>query len=252
MELELLFTALLVFARLGGLLLALPVVSAQGVPRHVQVFGALILTLLVLPNVVLSPVAGTLGLMALALSAEIFVGVLMGSVVNAIFGAFALGCDVMSQQMGFAMANLFNPLQKTQQGAIATLGSWLAGLVFLGSGLHMMCIGVAVDTFQSVPPGGVSSLVEGSHVLMEAVADSITLGTKLAGPVLILVWLVNVFVAVLTKMAPRMNVYFSVGMILVNVVGLGLFGVSLPFLLDVHQGKLLDVIARMGFVVVGG
>jgi len=251
MELGVLFTALLVFARLGGLFLSMPVVSATGVPRHVAVFGPMILTVLILPLVEVTDALPTLGLTALALAGELLVGILMGSIVNAIFGAFALGCDVMSQQMGFAMATLFNPLQKTQQGAIATLSSLIAALMFLGTGIHMICIGVAVDSFSVVQPGQISDLFAGSTILMEAVATSIKLGVKLAGPVLILVWLVNIFVAILTKMAPRMNVYFSVGMILVNVAGLALLGISLPFLLTIHEDALLDATAKMGLVVGG-
>ena len=251
MDLGVLFTALLVFARLGGLFLSMPVMSATGVPKHLAVLGPMILTVLILPLVEITGALPTIGLMALALAGELFVGILMGSIINAIFGAFALGCDIMSQQMGFAMAMLFNPLQQTQQGAIATLSSLLAALMFLGTGLHMICIGVAVDSFQVVQPGHITDLFVGSTILMEAVADSIRLGVKLAGPVLILVWLVNMFVAILTKMAPRMNVYFSVGMILVNVAGLALLGISLPFLLTLHQDALLDATAKMGLVVGG-
>jgi flagellar biosynthesis protein FliR len=65
-------------------------------------------------------------------------------------------------------------------------------------------------------------------------AHTIVLGMQLAGPVLALVWLVQVFVMVLTKIAPRMNIYFSVGMILVNGAGLMLLGLSLPYLLKTH------------------
>ena len=36
-------TALLVFSRVGGMLLSMPVVSSTGVPKHVQVLGAVAL-----------------------------------------------------------------------------------------------------------------------------------------------------------------------------------------------------------------
>jgi flagellar biosynthetic protein FliR len=102
-----------------------------------------------------------------------------------------------------------------------------------------------------VPPGNVSDLLAGSHILMDAVAESISLALKLAGPVLVLVWLVNVFVAVLVKLAPKMNIYFSVGMILVNVAGLVLFGAGLPFFLSVHEEAILDATSKMALVIGG-
>ena len=68
---------------------------------------------------------------------------------------------------------------------------------------------------------------------------------------MILVWLVNVFVAVLVKLAPRMNIYFSVGMILVNVAGLALFAVGLPYFLTVHQEAILNATSKMSLAVGG-
>jgi len=247
----LLATTLLVFARLGGLMFTLPVISMAGVPKHVAILLSMILSLLVVPHVQLAEPDLTLGLMALSMAGEILVGVLMGAVVSAIFGAAAMAADIMAMQMGFAMAMLFNPLAKSQQGAIAGLAAWCAGLVFLGSGIHMICIGVLVDSFEVVPPGNVSDLLAGSHILMDAVAESISLALKLAGPVLVLVWLVNVFVAVLVKLAPKMNIYFSVGMILVNVAGLVLFGAGLPFFLSVHEEAILDATSKMSLVIGG-
>jgi flagellar biosynthesis protein FliR len=247
----LLTTILLVFARLGGLMYTMPVISMSGIPKHMPVFLSMILSILVVPHVQLADPDATLGLMAMSLAGELIIGILMGSIVGTVFSAISMAADIMSMQMGLAMATLFNPLQKTQQGAIAGLAAWCGGMVFLGSGLHLICIGVVVDSFAFVPPGEVTNLLSGSHVLMDAVAESIQLALRLSGPVLILVWLVNVFVAVLVKLAPKMNIYFSVGMILVNVAGLALFGVGLPYLLSVHEEAVLDATSKMALVIGG-
>lgn len=149
-------TVLLVFARLGGLMFTMPVISMTGIPKHMPVFLSLILAILVVPNVPLAAPDATLGLMTMGLVGEMLLGVLMGSVVGAIFSAISMAADIMSMQMGLAMATLFNPLQRTQQGAVAGLAAWCAGMVFLGSGLHLICIGVVVESFDFIPPGQVS------------------------------------------------------------------------------------------------
>jgi len=233
------------------MMFTMPVISMAGIPKHLAVYLSMVLAVLVVPHDHLADPDLTIGLMALSMAGEILVGILMGAVVGAIFGAISMAADIMAMQMGFAMAMLFNPLQKSQQGAIAGLAAWCAGLVFLGSGLHLICIGVLVDSFAVLPPGEVSDLLAGSHVLMDSVATSISLALKLSGPVLILVWLVNVFVAVLVKLAPKMNIYFSVGMILVNVAGMALFGVALPYILTVHEDAILDATSKMALVIGG-
>ena len=228
-------TGLLVFARLSGLMLNMPLISARGIPQHVAIFLSLALTLIISPIVEPAAVQPTLGLLALGLASELVLGILLGSVVAAVFAAFAIGSDVMSTQMGYAMASIFDPITKAQEGPIGIVGGWLAGLVFMASGLHLVCIGIVADSFQVVGPGSVFGIFEGIPILTEAVTASIILGLQLAGPVLALVWLVQVFVAVLTKMAPKMNVYFSVGMLLISMAGMGLFALSLPYLLTTHD-----------------
>ncbi len=249
LELSVLVGAFLVFGRLGGLFLTLPVISALGVPRHVGVLGAMALTVVVSPAAPLPEVPATLGRLAFAMGGEILLGVLMGSVVSTIFGAFALASEAMDRQMGGGVAMAMDPLLKAQHGVLGAVGSWLAGLVFLSANLHLRCIEALCESFQVVPPGTVGAPWEAGVVLIDVVTATIVLGLRLAGPVLALVWLVNVFVAVLIKLAPNMNVFFSIGMILTNVAGLMLFALGLPVLLSVHEGAMQDAVAWMGQIL---
>ena len=245
---------LLVFARLSGLALTLPVLSSQGVPKYISVLGAGMLTVVLAPALPAADIPPTIGVLLLGVMGELALGMLLGAVVAALFGAIALGTELMGMQMGFGMAMLFNPFLKIQSGALGTLASWLASLVFLGAGLHLRCLELLGTSFDEVPPGGVTDLIAAGPVVLEAVGASIATGAALAGPVLALVWMVNVFVAVLTRLAPRMNVYFSMGSILTATAGLALFGVALPWLLQTHLALLdgsADWMARL-VEVVGG
>ncbi|MCP4804248.1 MAG: hypothetical protein GY913_23440 [Proteobacteria bacterium] len=230
---------LLVFARLSGLALTLPVLSSQGVPKYISVLGAGMITLVLAPALPAADIPATVGILLLGVAGEVALGMLLGAVVAALFGAIALGTELMGLQMGFGMATLFNPFLKIQSGALGTLASWLASLVFLGAGLHLRCLELLGSSFDIVRPGEISDLIAAGPVLLEAIGASIKTGAALAGPVLALVWMVNVFVAVLTRLAPRMNVYFSMGSILTAAAGLSLFGAALPWLLTTHL-QLLD------------
>jgi flagellar biosynthetic protein FliR len=229
-----------VFGRMGGLLLSLPMFSAQGVPRHVGVLGAFALTLVIGPLTATAAPLGSLAVLIGAFTSEVMLGLLMGSCVRAIFGALGLAAEVMSGQMGLAMATLFDPMMRSNQGLMGTLGSWIAGAVFLGAGLHLRAIEVVAGSFRVVAPGEVTAVLRGGPVLLDAVAATVVLGVQLAGPVVALVWMVNCFVAVLSRLAPNMNVFFSVGMVMTNVAGIMLFGIALPYLLTVHIGALAE------------
>jgi len=245
---DLLVTALLVYGRLGGLMLVLPGVSARGVPKHVAALGGIALTATIAPVVPFAATPENLGTLIIGMASELFLGVMMGSAVAVVFGAFSLASELMEQEMGSRIPLGPDPFMFTQQGPLGTLASWLATLSFLMAGLHHEAIKVLGDSFHYLPPGGVTSLTGGGVVLMEAVGFSLFLGVRLAAPVLALVWMVNVFVAILVKLAPTMNVFFSIGMVMTNMSGLVLFGIGLPYLLIAHATALhegLDAMVRL-------
>lgn len=245
---EILVTGTLVFGRLAGLLLTLPVVSARGVPKHVGALGGVALAMVLTPVVPLAAVPGNLGTLILGMAGEVMLGVLMGSAVAVIFGAFGMASELMEQEMGSRIPLGMDPFMFSQQGPLGTLASWLASLVFLLVGLHYEALKVLGDSFHLLPPGGVVSLTGGGVVLMETASRALFLSVRLAAPVLALVWMVNVFVAILVKLAPNMNVFFSVGMVMTNVSGLALFGLALPYLLLAHTTAIhegLDAMTRL-------
>ena len=233
-------TALLVFSRVGGMLMSMPVVSSTGVPKHVQVLGAVALTAVLSPVVPGAELTGGLGGLLLASASEVGVGLLMGFVVTAIFQTLHLATELMSIQAGVGMAAMFNPFAKASGGPLGSLAGWLAALVFLGTGLHRDCLVMLGESFQALPAGQLAQPGQAGMVLVEVGGDMILVGTQLAGPVVALVWLLNIFVAVLTRLAPRMNVYFSVGTLLTPIAGILLFSAALPWLLGVHSEHVAE------------
>ena len=232
-------TGLLVFSRVGGLLVSMPVISAVGVPKHMQVLGGVALTMVIAPVVPAVDAPGSIGGVLMASASEVGVGMLMGFIVSLMFGALHLATELMSIQSGFALAAMFNPFAKASGGPLGSLAGWMAAMGFLALGLHGECLILLGESFQLIPAGQLVQPGLAGGILIQVAGEVILLGAQLAGPIVVLVWLLNLFVAVLTRLAPRMNVYFSVGTLMTPVAGAALFGMSLPWLLDVHLGNVL-------------
>ena len=248
MSIAVLVTFGLVFSRLSALLYSMPVFSSKGVPKHVAVLLALAVTMLISPTVPLSQGEFSIPFLLAAVAGEVALGMLLGLVLSAVFAGLSFACEVMAMQIGLAMATMFNPLQETTTGALGVLCSWLAGLVFLGLGLHLHTIEIVAESFASIPPGSLGMPVQGAPYIIDAVGMCIGLGVRLAAPILALVWLVNVFVAALAKLAPRMNVFFSVGLTINSVGGIALLAFSLPWIMAGHTAEMLQalrVVERM-------
>lgn len=251
MALDAWVTVLLVFARLAAALMWVPVLSARGVPRHVPVLLAVLLTVLVGPHAPLARIEGPVALI-LAVGLELLYGSAAGLGLAAVFASIALAAEVSSQQTGLAMMTIFDPVLKTQEGPLGVLAAAVAGWVFLASGLHREVLLLLAGLFAAVPPGTAAigaALIEG---VAAQVARSVVLGVQLAGPVVVLVFLVNAFVGVLTRLAPRMNVFFSVGMSVTGAAGVALFALALPWFIEAHHAALRDAIRWMAHALGAG
>ena len=228
-------TALFVMARLGGLILVLPVLSMGGLPKHVNVFAALGVSIIVAPTVPMIGFEPSMGTFIFGMAGEVAAGTLIGSGILAIFASLGYAGDIMGMQAGFALSAQFDPMLKSSEGAFGKLATWLAAACFVNSGLHLRAIELIAYSFQVLPVGTVG--VPGpkaAMLLIEAVNNTILLGVQLAGPILVMIFLNNLFVALLTKLAPKMNVFFSIGMTMNAFAAMALFGFSLSWLLSAH------------------
>jgi flagellar biosynthetic protein FliR len=241
-----LLTAALVVSRLGAVVMVMPVFNTMGVPKLHRLAVALCLTVVVAPMVPQAQVF-TLGDLLLAMMGEILVGVVMGGTVGILFGAITMASEFMGMQIGLRIAAVFDPLSVSQTGLIASLSRWLATLVFLGSNLHLWVLDAVGESFLLVPPGGASDPLAAGALWVPTLEHAISCGVRLAGPVMVLVFLVQAFLGIMVRLAPSMNVFFAVGLIVNVMVGLGLYYEALPTMLMEHLTIVtssLDVIAR--------
>lgn len=244
-------TILLVFARVGALLFVAPLVSAEGVPRHVPVLLGLAVTALIAPHVRVAELDTVLHA-CFAVGGEVLLGLLVGAGLHAVFSALSLAGEVSAQQSGFGMMMLFNPVVKTSEGPFGVLAGLLAGVTFLAGGGPQRLLVALADGFDTVPPGSLGLSTDAAGSLVGVVGGSVLLGVQLAGPVVILLLLLNGFVGVLGRLAPKMNVFFSLGQSLSGVFGTALFAAVLPWMILAEGDALTDALSWAAHRLAGG
>ena len=222
----------------------MPISGAQGVPKLFKLMATLALTVIIAP-VVPQATAPTMNLLVFGMVGEVLLGVLIGGVVRMAFGALHLGGELIGTQIGHGAAMMFDPTIKVQGSPLGTLASLLAGLVYLGADLHLALLVAVGDSFDKVLPGQVISPLVAGGVWIETAGVVIEAGLRISSPVLAIVFLVNLFVAVLTRLAPSMNVFFSLGLILTLLAGLWVFYLCLPYLLPLHADLILQMMDRI-------
>lgn len=233
-----LITGMLVSARVAGIFLTLPVLGMMGIPTPVRILMSMAVTLVIAPAV--PPAAEPLMVSAMTVSvvSELMIGVLMGGVIRMVFGALSLGGELIGSQTGHAAALQFDPTLQLSQGPLGALVTFLSSAIFVGLDMHLQVLVALADSFYLVPPGARVDLLHASVVWIELAGVVIKTGARIAAPAVVLVFVINLFVAVITRLSPQMNIFFSLGMLLTLWAGMFIYFAGMPLLLEFHIGEV--------------
>ncbi len=238
----------LAFVRTAALLAMLPVWNATSAPRWVGPLCALGCAALVAPGLD-EPDLPNVAAMLHATVAELLMGAVAGLTVRAVFASLTMAAELAAQQSGFGFATMFDPITAAQESPYGTLSALLGAAVFLGTGQHLELLGAIAESFVRWPLGTGPSL---GLPIAVFVNEAFVLGVQMAGPLTVGGLLMQLFLGLLTKTAPRLQAFFAVGPTLTALAGLFLFAASLPWLLAVHEAAVAESVDRVRHWFTGG
>lgn len=219
----------LVFLRVVSLVGFLPVLDTRGVPPLFKAGLALGLSAAVFWS---APPAGpppgdwiALGMVA---AGEVLLGALMGLSIRLLFTGVQMAGQLVGFQMGFAVANIFDPVTSAQVSLPAQAYNLFATLVFLTVNGHHLLLRALAESFRQLPPGRALWAETGARPLVALAGDMFGLSIAVAAPVLTALLLTTVALGIVARTVPQMNVYF-VAMPVSIAVGLLFMALSFPF-----------------------
>jgi flagellar biosynthesis protein FliR len=157
-EVEIIKIFLLVAIRFSGLMISAPVLGSGNFPIVAKIGLIGSLAFLVTPGIqALDTPLPTEGLeFALIGVSELMIGLVIGLVMTIAFAAIQVGGQLMDMQSGFGAMNVFNPAFDTQFPIFGFFYFIIATLFLLiTNGHHLMILGL-VETFNTIPLGGLS------------------------------------------------------------------------------------------------
>ena len=226
-------------ARVSGLVMSMPLLNSKLVPNTVKTLLVLLITAIIAPVLPMEEREFKLEMLLLSLSSEFMLGILMGGAVMLVFSCLSVASQMISSQIGQAAAMQFNPTMGMTTSPVGNISTLLGLSVFLGANGHLELIALLAASFEPVPLQQVVNPFAGVELWVDYSLNVFFIGLRMAGPVITLVLMINTFIAILAKMAPSMNMFFSVGFILTMFVGMVLFIFMLPNILLVNQ-NLMD------------
>lgn len=198
---------LLLSARLGALLMMTPVLHAVPVPGSIRVLLVLGLSAaLALPLASAgTPLPPTLGGMVQAFLGELALGATMGLGILMAFAGFEFAGRLLDVQVGFGMAQVFDPVTNRQVPVLTSVFGMLALLIFfLVDGHHALLRGVGVS-LERFPVGQAWSIGATAEPVVRQAAGLFTLGFALAAPVVLSLLLLEFALGVVSRNLPQAN-----------------------------------------------
>ena len=157
---------------------------------------------------------------------EFLLGLVIFFPVQLVFAAIGFWGRLMDMQIGFSSAGIFDPGASSQESLIGTTFSLAAMSLFFLLGIHHQFLGFILFSYEIFPVG---ELISGFDigVLTSFMTTVFSVALMIFAPVIIMLWLLDVFAGFLSKNMPQMNVYFvllplkiSVGLYLLSVLSL--------------------------------
>ena len=234
--------------RMVAFLLIAPPFSYGAIPARIKAMLGVGLALAVSPRVVdgYEPLstAGFFG----ALVLEILVGALLGFLVFIVFSAVQSAGTLIDLFGGFSMAQAFDP-QAMVNGAQFTRLFQMAALALLfASDGYQLIIGGLARSFTALPLGGGVDLAEPVQVMITGVTQMFLAAVQIAGPLLVVLFLADAGLGLLTRVAPALNAFalgFPLKIFLTLMLG-GVVFVALPRIVSSLAGQAVTALTGVG------
>ncbi len=240
---------LLVFARIGTMVMLLPGLGEMSVPVRVRLTMALLLAAMLLPlHRAAYPVdLATPGPVVTLLFQELLVGAVLGLTVRLAISAVQVTGSIVAQQLGLGFVTAVDPTQG-QQGAL--IGNFLAILgvtLIFATDMHYLVIAALNDSYDLFKPGEVPFFGDIASHFTNTIGMAFKVGVQLSAPFIVFGLLFNLGLGVLSRLMPQMQVFF-VGLPLSILLGLLILVLVLGAMMSTYiiyvEGVLMQLTPR--------
>ena len=190
--------------RPGMLVATMPGLGAEAVPPMIKIGLAVILTLFMLP-VAAGSVPIDASNLVMVLAREAAIGLALALAGRLVIAAAEAAGSLVGFQVGFSYASIIDPQSSARNNLLASLYGLIATLTFFAVNGHHAVLRALAASYLALPIG--TGNVDAS--LVAAVGGMISLvfaaGVRIAAPVIAALFVAEVALGVLSRVAPQFN-----------------------------------------------
>lgn len=234
---------MLVAVRIVAFLVIAPPFSHRGIPATVKVMLATGVAVAVAPRVA-ERASSSPGEYVGLLVGEVLVGVGLGFLVAVVFAAVQSAGGLIDLMGGFSLAQGFDPMTQVNGAQFTRLYQLTAIVLLFVSDGYQMVLGGIVRTFDALPLGSTLELPVLGDALTSALTGMFLATLQIAGPLVVVLFLADVGLGLLTRVAPALNA-FALGFplkILLTLTLSSLTFLAMPRIVESLTGQSLQAL----------
>ncbi len=160
---------------------------------------------------------------------ELFVGIVIGLVTRFFFFAISMAGDLISVSIGLNSAQVFNPISGANSNTMEQFQVLLATLVFFALQGHHLLITALSESFNLFPVASAGFSWKPFPEVAHMGGQLIEIALKMASPVVVSIFLVNITMGILGRTVPQLNVLVT-SLSVTLAVGLVVMILTLPLM----------------------
>ncbi len=207
----LLLPFMLLLGRISAFIVVLPIFGWAAVPVRIRAGIAFIVTIFfaMFTRPELPPGAIHWVLAAVLLLKEILTGLAMGLAVAIVFAGAQQAGRIIARQMGFAIAQIVDPVSGEMAQPVAVLFEMTFTLFFLVAGGHHLLLSMIGRSYAAFPVAATPSAGVMAQAVLSAGSAMFLFALKLAAPLLAAFMVLSVVLGILARALPEMNILLA-------------------------------------------
>jgi flagellar biosynthetic protein FliR len=201
-----LWSFLLVLTRVAGAFTFVPLPGVSGVAAPARVVFALGFTMALSSRwpvvAILHPSSGVL---VVWIASEAAVGIAIGLSIAVVVEAFALAAQILGLPAGYGYASTVDPNTQADAGILVVLAQLVAGMMFFALGLDREMLRLFAQSLDRVPAGAYVFTPASAIPLIQLGANLLSVGVRLALPVVALLVMVDVAMALMGRLNSQLQ-----------------------------------------------
>ncbi len=215
----------LIFLRTAGMVVFNPFFSRSNIPPLFKGGLILFLSLIIAANLDAANLADfgqvtTLTYMVMIFK-ELFIGFVIGFVLNLFVSLLLLAGEIMDLQMALGMAKVYDPASNVSMPLMGSILNFLFMLLFFAVNGHLTLIKIFTLSYNAVPVGVPHLNLEMAPFFVSLLGSVTVLILKLAFPLVAAEILIEMCMGILMKAIPQINV-FSLNLPIKLLLGLAM------------------------------